>query len=599
MHACCRADYVEVARRLLDAGAPIGPVDSKGIYPLQNSSRRCARLLVERGACLHAKLPLHRACFDGNDHLVDVLLEAKASDIEELNAQGLTPLSVACRRGQHLCVQLLLARGASVSSGTSSTEGPLHHACFSGSVGCVLALLRAGAPLGVATNQNVLPVHVACSRKHPECVRLLIEHRTPLPFTALQIACLNGDHQSVALLLMGGAKDNASRLALRGACERGDLTCVMMMLQHGEYMDLKLLKECVKAVSRLRTQDASPLLKTLASSAVVSASRIGDAKCVKFVLTFYDRGLPLDAALLVGAAEGHDECVRALVEHLRRLGDPAYMRQIVGADANSPLVLACRRGALRCAQHLLDAGADPNAGDPCPLNAALEAPPRARSATLALLLRHGARPVTALERSEPALLRLLLSGATVPAREALVEAVMRAAPVTERSGALFEQLHLLLDAIEPRLSLEEEARVTEAAPRVGARIARERAGRDHAEACRRAARAEAADAQQRARAAADAAEGAGAKKKAQAPRLAPSCLVAARPPSAAAVGAPDRVVVLAAPPEGKRITRRAESRARAWEHARRKQELKLAAMAEEEWRLSMIRIGDAIARGCD
>ena len=150
-------DDVDVAERLLRAGASVHAADDHGVTPLA------------------------RACENASEEMVVRLLEAGA-DPNAAQVNGLTPLMTAARTGNVNIVQALLSSGAVVNAAT------------------------------VVTHETALTWAVAARRV--EIVRLLGDNGAnvhPNPgqaFSPLMAAARNGDIESATALLDAGARVN-------------------------------------------------------------------------------------------------------------------------------------------------------------------------------------------------------------------------------------------------------------------------------------------------------------------------------------------------------------------------------------------------------
>lgn len=94
------------------------------------------RLILGDPTLIHAKdkdgyTPLHRACYNGHDHIVDFLLRHGAN-ISAETEDGWQPLHSACKWNNARCVAKLLEHGAdpnAASKGDASTPSSLKQLC--------------------------------------------------------------------------------------------------------------------------------------------------------------------------------------------------------------------------------------------------------------------------------------------------------------------------------------------------------------------------------------------------------------------------------------------------------------------------------------
>ena len=108
--------------------------------------------------------PLHIACAKGDVDVVELLLETGAS-IDQATITGMTPLHIACDNGTREVVELLLERGASMDQASNDGLTPLHFASLMGREQCVTTLLAHGADATRGPTGNC-PVILATKAGH-------------------------------------------------------------------------------------------------------------------------------------------------------------------------------------------------------------------------------------------------------------------------------------------------------------------------------------------------------------------------------------------------------------------------------------------------
>ena len=176
------AKYVPVGfNEAVDADTVSGEVTRK------SSSAQAVSLLLQRGAICN---------------LVD--------------DDGLTPLAIACQRGNTFAVEhLLQEENINVNIVDKQFSTALHEACEYGSNKIVKMLCNKGAEISRANNDGVTPLHVACREGHSEVVNSLL---------------LVGHEQKDGLI---SAKDNQGSVALHYAVESGVQSIVETLLLNG------------------------------------------------------------------------------------------------------------------------------------------------------------------------------------------------------------------------------------------------------------------------------------------------------------------------------------------------------------------------------
>ena len=143
---------------------------------------------------------------------------AKGANKEHRNVSDYTPLSLAASGGYVNIIKLLLAHGAEINSRTGSKLGisPLMLAAMNGHTAAVKLLLDMGSDINaqIETNRNTA-LTLACFQGRHEVVSLLldrkatVEHRAKTGLTPLMEAASGGYVEVGRVLLDKGADVNA------------------------------------------------------------------------------------------------------------------------------------------------------------------------------------------------------------------------------------------------------------------------------------------------------------------------------------------------------------------------------------------------------
>jgi ankyrin repeat protein len=216
------AGHVDVVAALLDAAptndAPAGEAESK---------RRNA---------------LHLLAQQGQEDILQHVLEARRLHPSAKDADGWAPLHHAAVAGHVVVTALLLAAGAEVDDSASDGDVPLHKAALGGHLDVVDALLQARATVDARNASGSTPLYNAASQGHCDVVACLLEAGAAPDATTsngcspLYIAANNGWQEAVALLLSYDADPNLQATGgcgpLHAAAMNGHAGVVESLLEH-------------------------------------------------------------------------------------------------------------------------------------------------------------------------------------------------------------------------------------------------------------------------------------------------------------------------------------------------------------------------------
>ncbi len=122
--------------------------------------------------------PLHRSAAQGQSNRLTMLLKTcEPREVDALDADGHTPLFVACALGQARAAALLLRAGASPDHPTANSRStPLHAACDAGHDIVVATLLHAGAHASMRDVHGLTPLERAEHAGHDVCAGVIKKH---------------------------------------------------------------------------------------------------------------------------------------------------------------------------------------------------------------------------------------------------------------------------------------------------------------------------------------------------------------------------------------------------------------------------------------
>ncbi|KAG7391003.1 hypothetical protein PHYPSEUDO_006138 [Phytophthora pseudosyringae] len=326
------------------------------------------------------------ACASGRTRLLPVILEEgktqPAFDLENTDADGHSPLSLAVANGLTEATRLLLRAGGDVNTRSLSLASPLYLASEHGWDVLVDMLLDANARRDCAVTGGA---------------------------TALCAAAKNG-HRSTVLRLLAAEKQAEDEAQTRGRIGKQQLVQALFLACEGGHLfvvsDLLLLTELDANV--LMDENVSPLYLACQMGFVAIASLL----LARGADPSFRRPAGGVSCLYIAAQEGHDPIVRLLVHagadvhakmddlstalHIAaRMGRKAVSRALLrcGAQLNeqtrsglTALYIASEEGHVKLVQFLLDVGAARDTQTASGATALFAAVHRGHSAVVKVLL---------------------------------------------------------------------------------------------------------------------------------------------------------------------------------------------------------------------
>lgn len=303
------------------------------------------------------KHKLHDAISNGSVKRAVELLSRGSIDVDEMNAEGCTPLITAASLGHTEALIVPLSSGADVSLAGHDNATALHASAQVGHLDATKVLVDAGAPLEARTSDLATPLHLAAHQGHPRVMRVLIEAgarintRLEAGETPLYSAAFEGHADAVVELLRAGADTSLRTTNLAGktlapfavSAGRGHSHVVSEMMQQVGIEGCGGPTAGVDALHQAAQKQRLGILKMLADAGVV------------------DTG---GQALAVASELGREDSVKFLLRHRRKAGGVAsYVRDTRDPYGRTPLLCTIDIGAdelssPRIARMLIDAGAD-------------------------------------------------------------------------------------------------------------------------------------------------------------------------------------------------------------------------------------------------
>uniref|UniRef100_A0A0K2TWX8 Multiple ankyrin repeats single KH domain [Nasonia vitripennis] n=1 Tax=Lepeophtheirus salmonis TaxID=72036 RepID=A0A0K2TWX8_LEPSM len=261
----CAGGHEDLVKLLLSRGANIEHRDKKGFTPLILAAtaghEKVVEILLDHTVAAEIEAqsdrtkdtPLSLACSGGRYEVVEILLSRHANK-EHRNVSDYTPLSLAASGGYVNIIKLLLSHGAEINSRTGSKLGisPLMLAAMNGHTAAVKLLLDMGSDINaqIETNRNTA-LTLACFQGRHEVVSLLldrkaaVEHRAKTGLTPLMEAASGGYVDVGRVLLDKGADVNAPPVpssrdtALTIAADKGHYRFVELLVFRGAQVDVR------------------------------------------------------------------------------------------------------------------------------------------------------------------------------------------------------------------------------------------------------------------------------------------------------------------------------------------------------------------------
>ena len=252
LHMAVEDGHTEAALELIRHGAEKAIVAGRFGTPLHQAVVRAYACTVK--ALLKAGCPvdvvsttgatvLHGAAVGGSVEVMRDVLSTNKCNINALDNDGETPLSVAAVKGNTEAVLELIRHGAEKAIIAGKAGTPLHQAAGLGHVSTVKAMLKAGCPVDVVNSDGVSVLHAASMYGYVEVMAVLLskgcdvnatdyEGNTPLDYAAN-----GGKAKAVLKLIRHGADKYTTGGTLGGpvlaAAASRHWSTVQVMLDEG------------------------------------------------------------------------------------------------------------------------------------------------------------------------------------------------------------------------------------------------------------------------------------------------------------------------------------------------------------------------------
>ncbi|XP_068625670.1 ankyrin repeat domain-containing protein 17 isoform X3 [Battus philenor] len=337
------------------AGVPGGPgAGAGGAAGAQPAPAAYSAMDVDGETDSNHDTALTLACAGGHEDLVELLL-SRGADIEHRDKKGFTPLILAATAGHEKIVEILLNHGADIEAQSERTKDtPLSLACSGGRYEVVELILSRGANKEHRNVSDYTPLSLAASGGYVNIIRLLLHHQaeinsrtgSKLGISPLMLAAMNGHTAAVRLLLDCGSDINAQ-------IETNRNTALTLACFQGRHEVVSLLLDRKANVEHRAKTGLTPLMEA-ASGGYVEVGRV-----------LLDKGADVnappvpssrDTALTIAADKGHIKFVELLLHRRAAV-------EVKNKKGNSPLWLAANGGHLAVVEMLYAADADIDSQD--------------------------------------------------------------------------------------------------------------------------------------------------------------------------------------------------------------------------------------------
>ena len=113
-------------------------------------------------------------CKEGNIVAVKIWLDNTENDLNQGDDHLFSPLHWACREGHDHIVDLLISRGARVNAANMGDDTPLHNAAQMGHVMIIRKLIKQKCDVNVLNEHGNTPLHYACFGQFAACCEELV-----------------------------------------------------------------------------------------------------------------------------------------------------------------------------------------------------------------------------------------------------------------------------------------------------------------------------------------------------------------------------------------------------------------------------------------
>ena len=243
---CVEGFDVSVGGRALDSDEGVVSLQESVCLDVVANSRGLGVLALREAGREVSEEGLRDAAAEGDASLCALYLDAGVP-IDCVDADGDTPLLIACGNGYVEVATLLLDRGSTaIDKKGESGYTPLLFSCCRGHLEVATLLLDRGSTAIDEPNRNgETPLHLACTREYLSLATLLLDRGSSAidaknchGDAPLHLSCGNGCYSVATLLLDRGSraideKNGDGKTPLFLSCGRGHLEVATLLLDRG------------------------------------------------------------------------------------------------------------------------------------------------------------------------------------------------------------------------------------------------------------------------------------------------------------------------------------------------------------------------------
>lgn len=253
---------------------------------------------------------VHQAALEGNIDGIKIAL-ANGGDVEDISADGRTPLMLAASEGHHEAIRTLVATGANIDATSSKGWTTLMNAVRNKDAPTVELLISTGADVNHLSPDRWTALAEAASQSETKIMRLLLdcdadtESRSSHDWTPLMHSAYKGDEVSIDLLLRAGADVNVTsqhdETALLLAAAGGHTTIVQTLLNAGCAREPQWAIDPDESAAGVNDEAITKKAKMVAESGMLEGPE--------------DRAHPQGwTPLMLACQGGHEEIVQMLLD---------------------------------------------------------------------------------------------------------------------------------------------------------------------------------------------------------------------------------------------------------------------------------------------